>query len=318
MSFLQSITPINLQEEKAKFFADQTYNPQFRYAEEIDQNQLAKYGFPQRVAKEHAAFILEKAYFNRTESDLTRLDGPIVSQQDATEKSLLFLKLHGLQNRYALSWSAAYVSRASIDASVLKLKSTAEFRRDNLMGMLYHEIGTHALRRVNYEQQPWFKKKTKFGFNDYLRTEEGLAGLHSLLPKINRLAYTFAIRYLAVEKAQQASFTEVWKFLTKYIDNPETRWMVAIRQKRGIKDTRMPGGYTKDIVYFEGVLDCWSWLKLNDCDITPLYYGKIAKEDADKAVKLNPDFKPQLPSFYYLKMEEYKEHIFEIGKVNEF
>jgi hypothetical protein len=318
MSFLQSITPINLQQEKEKFFADQTYNPQFRYAGEVDQKKLVRYGFTQVKTLEIAEHILNKAYFNRTEKDLVKLDGAQVELHEVEKKTRAFLKMHGLENRYEIKWSATYVARASIDATLLRLKSTAEYRTENVLGMLYHEVGTHALRRVNYEQQPWFKKKKKFGFSDYLRTEEGLAGLHSLLPKTNKLAYTSAIRYVAVEQAQKGSFVELWQFLTKYIDDPETRWMVTVKEKRGLENTSFPGGYTKDIVYFEGLLECWEWLNSHNFDLTPLYFGKLAKEDVPKAIELNPNFTPQLPSFYALNPDEYKQHLFEIGTVNDF
>jgi hypothetical protein len=318
MSFLQLITPINLQQEKEKFFADQTYNPQFRYAGEVDQEKLRQYGFPQLDTLEVAQHILDKAYFNRTEKDLVKLDGPQVGQREVTKKTIAFLTMHGLEERYSIAWSATYVSRASIDATVLRLKSTAEYRKENLLGMLYHEIGTHALRRVNYEQQPWFKRKKKFGFADYLRTEEGLAGLHSLLPKTNKLAYTYAIRYVAVQQAQKGSFAELWQFLAKYIDDPETRWMVTVKEKRGLANSSLPGGYTKDIVYFEGILKCWEWLNSHEYDLAPLYFGKLALEDASKAVELNPNFEPHLPSFYSLSPEQYAQKLFEVGKSNEF
>ncbi len=317
MNFLRLLTPINLQEEKERFFADNSYNPQFQYAGEIEEEKLAHYGVPQQNYLDLASSILEKAYHNKTETDLTKLEGKILTQQKVTEKIETFLSMHGLLERYTIQWSPALVARASIDATTLRLKTTAKYQEESVLGLLYHEIGTHALRQVNYEQQPWYKKKKKNGFSDYLRTEEGLAGLHSLLPKKNKLAYTSAIRYLTVKKAQDCSFVEVWNYLATYIDDLETRWMVCVKAKRGLKDTGKPGGYTKDLVYFEGILETWEWLKNHDFDIEPLYLGKLAAKDAEKARMLNPDFKPTLPTFFHLNKETYRDTLRTIGRENE-
>ena len=47
-------------------------------------------------------------------------------------------------------WYMQLVDRKHDTAHILKLLQDG------------HEIGTHALRKVNYEQQPWYKKKKKF------------------------------------------------------------------------------------------------------------------------------------------------------------
>jgi hypothetical protein len=184
------------------------------------------------------------------------------------------------------------------------------------LGMLYHEIGTHALRSMNYKHQPWYKKKKRYGFSEYLVTEEGLASLHGLLPQSFKSTYTQAIRYLAVGYAQDHSFTELWKYVNSYVENPERCWTICVRQKRGITDTSKPGGFTKDLVYFEGIIKMWVWLTKNDYRLNELYFGKLAVEDIGKALELNPDFEPVLPSFYTLNTDQYAEQIAEIGKVN--
>lgn len=318
MSLLTRLIPSNLLEEKAKFMADQTYNPQFKYESSFTEDELYKYGQPQPKYLELAEEILAKAYHNQTETDLLRSEGPLLSQSEVTHKTALFLQMHGIKNRFTISWSASYVSRATINKDTLKLRTTAEFRREGLLGMLYHEIGTHALRRLNYEQQPWYLQKKKYGFQEYLYTEEGLASLHSLLPHTNKSAYSTAIRYAAVNYAQQHSFSQLWSFLSKYLDDPETRWMVTMRQKRGLTDTSQPGGFTKDLVYFEGMVDTWKWLKAHNFDPTLLYMGKIAAADAQRAQQLNPNFQPLLPSFFVLDPSKYHAALVKIEEENNF
>lgn len=319
MNWLQKLTPINLVEEKEKFFSDQTYNPQFVYEKNTSDDFLKKQGFPQEAYSKLANQILKKTYYGRNEADLLLLEGKLLSQKEVTEKLTSFLSMHNLVQRFSIVWSSSFVSRASIDKDTIKLRSTAEFRERDTIGLIYHEIGTHALRRINYEKQPWYLKKNEYNLTtNYLRTEEGLAALHSLLPTNTKLAYSTAIRYAAVAYAQNHSFVELWNYLGQYIQNDETRWMVTFRQKRGLTDTKLPGGYTKDLVYFEGVITVWSWLAKNNFDPTRLYYGKIGLEDLAAAEEINPNFKPIMPSFYALNPKLYAEKMAAIGHENNF
>ncbi|MEN8252856.1 MAG: tyrosine/phenylalanine carboxypeptidase domain-containing protein [Patescibacteria group bacterium] len=318
MTFLQKITPTNLLEEKEKFLADNSYNPQFIYSEEVTNEKLYKFGKTQKKYLELAQEILNKAYFGRNEQDLLMLEGPLLTHESVNKKINSFLEMHHLEKRYEITWSSSFVSRASITTDVIKLRNNAKFRKDDLIGLLYHEIGTHAIRRINYEKQIWYRKKKKHGFINYLKTEEGLASLHSLLPKSYKSAYKSAIRYAAVDFAQNHSFSETWQFLGKYIQDQETRWMVTLRQKRGIFDTSKAGGYSKDLVYFEGLVNVFKYLEKNNFDITNLYFGKMALEDVGKAVELNPNFKPLLPSFFTLDREKYASEMRKVGKENNF
>jgi len=317
MSFLSSLVPINLNEEKEKFFADTNYNPQFIYKEKIDQNKLNKFKIPKKNYLDLAEHIVKKAYFGKTDSDLNSLKGPKVTQKNVESAINTFLKMHKLDKDLKLILSASFAARTSINTKNIKLRLPTEFRKEDLVGMLYHEIGTHAIRYVNYVQQPWFKKKKKYGFGDYLLTEEGLASIHALIPKSYKSAYTPALVYMAATKAQNASFSQTYEMLNKYLQDPEKCWRTTYRQKRGLEDTSKPGGYAKDLVYFQGINEVYSWLKKNDFDISKLYFGKMALEDVDKAINLNPNFKPLLPSFFSLSKENYKKEILKIGEFNE-
>jgi hypothetical protein len=318
MSFLTSIIPTNLNEEKEKFFADNSYNPQFEYKTEIDQKKLLEYKKPNQEYLDIAKRIVENAYFGRNKQDLTMMEGAVVTQKNVESTIHTFLQMHGIKKRFNIVWSSSFVARTSITADTIKLRLPANFRKEGLIGMLYHEVGTHALRRINYEQQPWFKKKKKYGFSGYLKTEEGLATLHSLIPRSFKSAYTSALSYAAVSVAQEKSFVETWKMLGKYIQDPERRWTMTFRQKRGLKDTSKPGGYSKDMVYFEGLVDVYNWLEENNFDLTDIYFGKLALSDVEKSKELNADFKPVLPSFFTLSPKKYAQEIKKIGEFNGF
>ena len=316
MITLSSLTPINLLSEKEKVFADPTYNPQFVYEENINPAELAQYGQPDSLLLETAQEIVTKAYQGKSEAILFEEEGRILTQEECTHKIAQFLEMHQLEDRIEIIWSASFISRASATSNSIKLRLPVDFHLEGLLGMIYHELGTHTLRRVNYEQQPWFKRKKKHGFRDYLITEEGLASLHSLLPHSNKSAFNSALRYLAVSVSQHSSFAELWQFLAPYIQNPERRWIVAFRQKRGLTDTSQPGGFDKDQVYFQGMNFMWQWLTSHNYDLRGLYFGKLAAEDIELALQLNPTFEPLLPSFYTINPELYAQQIQEIGQAN--
>lgn len=316
MKQVSSYTPSNMLEEKTRFLADPAYNPQFTYDVHPEKLSLDGYGQPSAEKLARAREIVEQAYYGRNEQDLRMLAGPILSQQEVTEKVGLFLRLHKLENRYKIAWSSSYLSRSTTTVDTIKLKSSAEFRKESLHGMLYHEIGTHALRRVNYEKQPWFKKKKAYGFSSYLTTEEGLASLHSLLPRAFKLAHSAALRYMLVAYAQEHSFAEVFQFLGKFVQDQNRRWGTAVRLKRGMKDTSQPGGYTKDLTYFEGMFEVAEWLNANSYDLPSLYLGKMAVADVEKAKQLNPHFQPSLPSFYVIDPKKYAADMHQIFELN--
>lgn len=315
---LSQLNPINLLEEKEKFFQDNSYNPQFMYAEPISEGELTHYGLPQKDIIDNAELVVKEAYFGRNQKDLLMMEGPIISRDEVTQKIRNFLALHKLERRFNIVWSSSFVSRTTITQDTIKLRSNAEFRKESLIGMLYHEIGTHALRRINYEEQPWFKKKNKFGFKNYLRTEEGLAILHSLLAHTYKSSVAAALRYLSVDYAATHSFVELWDYLLPYVDNPEARWLLTFREKRGLADTSQPGGYTKDLVYFEGAHQVAVWLDKHNYDCTTLYFGKLDIADVEKAVEMNPDFQPLLPSFFVTDTEKYAKNLHEIAIFNHF
>ena len=50
-----------------------------------------------------------------------------------------------------------------------------------------------------------------------------------------------AILYYTVHKASLMSFTDLFKDLAQFVQNPEVRWDYCLRSKRGQYDTSKPG-----------------------------------------------------------------------------
>ncbi len=318
MSLISKLTPINLEEEKEKFFKlNFNYNPQFSYSQPIEPKQLTKYGKPDPKLVKLAEKIVKTAYQDKNHQELKKLEGEILTQKQTLNLVKKFLKMHQLERRYQVMIDPTIIPRATVTSHLVKLKPNISFSREGLLSLLYHEIGTHILRRINYERQPWYKKRKKYGLtHHYLVTEEGLAVLHGLLPRSDKLVYRSALKYLAVAKANQLSFKELFSWVNQYLQKPSHAWSFSLRIKRGLKDTSQPGGFTKDLVYFAGFIKVWHWLKEHDFNPTKLYIGKVAIEDLEKAWSFNLNYKPALPSFYLVDPDEYKQKIKEVGKVN--
>ncbi|MFZ5437508.1 MAG: tyrosine/phenylalanine carboxypeptidase domain-containing protein [Patescibacteria group bacterium] len=316
MGLIADLKPLNFLEEKNKFLAEPNFNPQFIYSRIFSPKELTTHGLPNHQYINLAEKILEKTFHEFTNHELTQFKGQLLSQETVTNQITEFLKKHQIENKYKIVWAEDFVSRTAINADTIKLRLPCSVYEDDLAGLIYHELGTHALRRVNYEQQPWFKKKKKCGFTDYLKTEEGLAVLHALYPRKQPLAYMAAINFLAVIKAQEESFLEVWQFINHYLEDDEKSFNIAFKKKRGLVDTSQPGGFTKDYVYFEGFVETVRFLLENDLPIKELYFGKLAYQDIDKAVTMNKNFKPLLPAFYTINPNEYKNKVIAIAKTN--
>lgn len=317
MSLVQDVTPINLEQEKKKFFeSDFAYNPQFKYKSLVTKNKLLHYGRPKEEYLKLASQIVTEAFNNRTEAEIRAVEGEVLDREQAQSMIDQFLNKNDLSDLIKVKYSKNFVSHASYYKNLLKIKIPIKYRLNEFKATLYHELGTHALRRVNYTQQPFFKKKKKNGFKDYMRTEEGLASFHSLLAKRFKLNFTSALNYLAVKVAQEKSFDKTFAFIMKYLDDPEYAWKHTTKNKRGLYDTSKPGGFTLGIVYFEGMFEVWNFLKKYNFDLRGLYLGKISCQDISLARELNPKFEPQLPHFYTRNPEKYKKEIKKIAAIN--
>ena len=318
MGLVDDLNPTNYQEEKQRFLNNPTFNPQFHYKREFSQEELSRHGFPADGYQQLAQRIIDATFQQFTPHELQAQRGRLLTQDKVTAAIQQFLQAHSLENRFPIVWSDKFVSRASIDAhNTIRLRLPCSVYEEDLSGLIYHEIGTHVLRRVNYEQQPWYKKKHQFGFSPHLKTEDGMAVLHSLFPKTEVFAYRPAIYHLATYKAQEGSFLDVWQFLLQYYaEDQETAFTIAVKKKRGLTDTSQPGGFTKDLVYFEGFVDITRFMIANHFPLKALYLGKLSWRDVDRAQKLNPDYEPLLPIFYTRDPAAYERRVREIAKTN--
>lgn len=311
---INSVKPLNLQEERVKFFNDTTYNPQFIYASPIDPATLQVWGEPKQAYFEHAAKMME--YWNKIGKHVTS-----TSRSPKVTPEFIVARVQEFNDRYQLSspvttiFSDSTVARCMLKGNTLVMRSNLDYTENTFRDVLRHELETHYLRRHNHALQPWGNEK--FPDQVFRRTEEGLANLHTFLFRQKKLLYKSYRMYIATYIAQHGSFAEIFKRMTALEISPEISFLLALRTKRGLTDTAQPGGLTKDISYLEGSVAVWNWIIKEGNDPHDLYLGRIS---VDQIAELKPSSTTDgllYPSFFD-DISTYKELIAEIGTINQF
>ena len=192
--------------------------------------------------------------------------------------------------KYGFKWNFEILSSASAKLSVnaslnkIKINATEKFSENNIRRYIYHEIKTHVFRAENGKRQPFLIFKD--GFPDYISTEEGLAlnieDQNGLLKPVDIKRYS--ARVIAASYSVESSFYDIFDKLIKYFPPPDA-FTIVQRVKRGIIDTGIPGGYTKDFVYMDGFQKVGSFLKEGN-SIEILFTGKIGIDDVDLVQEL--------------------------------
>jgi len=187
--------------------------------------------------------------------------------------------------KYGFNWDFEILTRASAKLSVnaslnkIKINASEKFSENNIKRYIYHEIKTHVFRAENGKLQPFMIFRN--GFPDYINTEEGLA---LFIEDKNGLITSeeikrYSARVVAASCSIKSSFYDVFDELIKYFP-PSVAFTIVQRVKRGIIDTGIPGGYTKDFVYMDGFQKVSSFLKEGN-SIEILFTGKIGLEDVE-------------------------------------
>lgn len=313
-------SPLNLEEEKKKFFFDQEYNPQFEYRETIQEVDLLRYGDPSDALLGPAKKILDSVLqtFGTEAAFYEKTKGEPLDLTTTTTIIREYLKLNNIEEMVKLVFSDQFVARTSLKRNghqfTLNIRTPLTYRSKSLTSVLHHEIGTHLFRWLNEMRQPWFENRSQSGFHDYLVTEEGLATLHSLINQEHPYLWSAALNYFCVVEGSRSSFAELYKKLQRYVDDSERRWQFCLKVKRGVEDTSTPGVYTKNQMYFSGVVQVLRWLTQNAFAVEKLYYGKIALEDIDMAVT-QATTPPVLPVFLSDR-QDYQKRLLRVLEIN--
>jgi hypothetical protein len=305
---LTELTPLNLLEEKEKFFNDLSYNPQFRYSRDFTPKELSAWGLPSDALFEHAKRMLET-------HQMTFTSASEVITQEFMEKTIEdFNSRYQLEEPIVVHFSENQVSRCRINGHHIYFQLPITYTAERFADLCRHELETHVLRRINHENNFPDRKINEIEFR---RTEEGLAGLHSFLFRKNKVVFKSYHTYSAVWLAQKHSFAEVYGYLKKFNLSDNLAWNITLRTKRGLKDSSQPGGFTKDICYLEGIVEVLRWVLNHPKELDHLYWGRLSIKEMEQVAETQPIFKTLLPSFYTDK-NQYILNAQEITEINEF
>lgn len=313
MSLLADVTPHNLVSERERFFSSDnfSYNPQFTYYRAFTQDELQKWGNP---SKELADGV-EKILSDIPERTDFVSENPL-AQHDIERILASFFETVGIENELQILFSPDFISRCKLGPGKIMFRQPITYTKSAFMGTIYHEIGTHYLRRLNNVDQPWTRKfRPDISFRE---TEEGLATLHTYLGTNQPSFFSTYTSYLGLYYAHTLPFNQAFQKVIALNVRQDRAWQLVLRGKRGIEDTSQPiGGLSKDVSYLHGALSLWQWLRDKTNNPEDLYLGRIGLQELDQRKAEARTDHVYLPPFLENK-DEYRQRILTLGERNLF
>lgn len=320
---LVALRPLNLEQEKQTFFqSDYKYEPQFEYAQPEPRSVLEKYQEGSGLFLEQAVGIMECVLkkFGSYENFEEVTGGSILPKCQVWAAVRKYLQKEGCVGEVVVRLSDELLSQAVMVVESCRPTLTinlAGARQHWLEGMLRHEIGTHYLRGVNNNLQPWStaEGRKQFGLKPANPTEEGLASLHSVLLRKQPYLWRAALLYYTVYHATSMSFSRLFGHIARFVQDPDVRWEYCLRAKRGQTDTSQQGCFSKDQVYLDGILRILRHRRTIDFKmLTSL--GKVSFEDVETLRPLAVLPRTRIPHFMR-DQERYLQHLHHIVAVND-
>lgn len=320
---LVALRPLNLEQEKQTFFqSDYKYEPQFEYMQPEPRSVLEKYRDGSGLFLEQAVGIMECVLrkFGSYENFEEVTGGSVLPKSQVWAAVRKYLQKEGCVGEVVVRLSDELLSQAVMVVESCRPTLTinlAGARQHWLEGMLRHEIGTHYLRGVNNNLQPWATSegRKQLGLKPANPTEEGLASLHSVLLRKQPYLWRAALLYYTVYHAGSMSFSQLFSHIARFVQDPDVRWEYCLRAKRGQTDTSQPGCFSKDQVYLDGILRILRHRKNIDFKmLTSL--GKVSYEDVERLRHLAVFHRTRIPHFMR-DQERYLQHLDHIVAVNE-
>lgn len=109
------------------------------------------------------------------------------------------------------------------------------------------------------------------------------------------------------------TFEQLYNHMETYVKDPNERWKLVTRVKRGISDPNAIGSYARDQSYFEGA--CQILENYETIDFKLLMCGKICLDEMETCRGMANMEDIKLPRFFK-NMKKYKEKIRHIAVVN--
>lgn len=289
-SLIWLVTPVNLVEEKQKFFGSKKYNPVFKY--EWQENPVE----PRSLKSKAALFSAIQAqdlpkitsegrkYFDLNFNLQKRKKAQKILENKIPTKSKNLDKLidcfkrdlrkFNLSYKIKLSDTDAFTVRPQYSKKRILINKNLHLEFGSVEGLVKHEL-VHLIR---YENTLFNKIRFK---NKFLLADEGLASYVQDYKSSDGFAslYKHAAEYLASQIASQSSFRMIYDFLRQSGFSQDHAWQRAARHKFGIIDTSKPGSFLRPAIYFDNELKV---KKLKQSEIIKLFSGKISLDYLSK------------------------------------
>ena len=336
INLLTYLRPINLRQEKEKFFANSNFNPHFRYPNiDLDFNKLkadlssispdeTPLGL---IFKRKCKELLKKITLleNLGKPVLTKLsidlygrpgrklikkakdylvqkprlffEGKTHNVQEIKRYFKKMLQSYNLSKKWRIKLKKGLVPDCYVVRSIMYMRPNVKFSKERMRRTAAHEIETHILRRENGKAQPY--KIFSEGLANYTSTEEGLAiyNEEQMAERNSKKSFWPALYVVAVDQALVGSFRDVFDTIRGYGFSKERAWVISCKVKRGLADTSKPGSFTKDWLYLAGKCKIDRYLNQGG-DLKKLYLGKIGTEDLSLIEKMPGIKEPKyLPKF---------------------
>jgi alpha-L-glutamate ligase-like protein/uncharacterized protein (TIGR02421 family) len=328
LKLLYHLRPLNLEEEREKFFKNPSVSPQFIYPKlEFNPHELSREilnltfdDSPLGVLFEKKSLEIQKkinllknrGMENFGLSSIELFGKPstkLLAQAEAMVKNKVSFKtgfepLFAAQakifferalRKYGLHhWKVKIKENMVSDCAAgkknhLSIRKKARFSPTRLKNLIVHEIETHVLTAENGKYQPYMI--FNYGFGGYLKTQEGLAIYNVKKHGFQSPSDQFYLAAIvkATDLALKHSFVEVYDELIKIGLPREKAFKISLKLKRGLKNTSQKGAFTKDYLYFEGQLQVEKFIRSGG-NLKDLYLGKFNLDDLDLIKKI-PELK---------------------------
>lgn len=240
-------------------------------------------------AKQNTEMILKKLVPQLPE--LEEFDAPLI--QEAFEEALEKLQAEGWRVIIDEQSGKTGISVVQENQEV-KIPSKRKTKKEKLISLILHEIGTHVKRRLEGERSRL--QLLGAGLDRYEGAEEGIATMREQATKTSMKEYAGQEGHLAISLAlgldgQPRNFREVFRILEAlfYFRNlkrgrsPEesqkkaqtSAWNRCIRTFRGTDCKTRGACFTKDIIYREGNIAIWKLIKVNPEAMVLFELGKL-------------------------------------------
>lgn len=266
MGLITQLFPSNYEAEKAIFWADPSYNPQFSYSAPIDANLLVTWGQPNLELEIPLRQLIQAHRYSPSRN-------PTVTTEHILQKVATFNSRLPTNDHLQVIFTDHMLSRSMIRGKTIYFRLPVSIDMNDFEALFLHEAESHYLRKVNHSHQSW--NTHTFDEQDIRTTEEGLASLHTRFLTPTVCKPTIFLNYLAVLLASKYSFSKVYSELINLGLTPEKAWTTTFRTKRGLTNTAQPGGFTKDITYLKGIIEIWNAMINGDSRPQDFYRGRI-------------------------------------------